>query len=199
MKRSCKWVPSAGVHVAGALVAASAALLAASAALADEPAAHAAGVWQKHDYSFAFMGFTSTYSCDGLADKLKTLLIAAGARADAKSSAGACAAGFGRPDKLARADLSFYTLAPDSAQAPADAKRVEGTWRPVSFSVRSPRGLALGDCEVVEQFVTAVLPMFTVRNLENRMTCVPHQESGSNIDLKFDSFTWAPGAPSRPK
>src|SRR5271166_5306557 len=113
MKRSCKWVPSAVVSLVCALVAA-------NAALADEPAAHAAGVWQKHDYSFAFMGFTSTYSCDGLADKLKTLLIAAGARADAKARAGACASGFGHPDKFARADLSFYTLVPDSANAPAD-------------------------------------------------------------------------------
>jgi hypothetical protein len=192
MKRSGRWVPTALVSLACAL-------LAANAALADEPAAHAAGVWQKHDYSFAFMGFTSTYSCDGLADKLKTLLIAAGARADAKSRAGACASGFGRPDKLARADLSFYTLAPDSPNAPSDAKRVEGTWRPVNFSVRSPRELAVGDCEVVEQFATAVLPMFTVRNIENHTTCVPHQESGSEINLKFDAFTVTPGARGHPK
>jgi hypothetical protein len=75
-------------------------------ALADtaQPASeHVPGVWQKHEYSFAYMGFTSTYSCDGLAGKLKTLLIAAGARADAKARSGACASGFGRPDKFARA------------------------------------------------------------------------------------------------
>jgi hypothetical protein len=41
------------------------------------------------------MGFTSTYSCDGLADKIKVLLIAAGARRDSKSRPGACASGFG--------------------------------------------------------------------------------------------------------
>ena len=33
------------------------------------------------------MGFTSTYSCDGLASKLKLLLIASGARPDAKVQA----------------------------------------------------------------------------------------------------------------
>src|SRR5882762_4251804 len=73
---------------------------------ADEPSATEAtqGVWQKHEYSFQFLGFTSTYSCDGLASKLKTLLIASGARPDAKARAGACASGFGRPDKFARAD-----------------------------------------------------------------------------------------------
>ena len=58
--------------------------------VADEPSATDAtqGVWQKHEYSFQFLGFTSTYSCDGLASKLKVLLIAAGARADAKTTAG---------------------------------------------------------------------------------------------------------------
>ena len=178
-----------------AMLCAAAALLSAGAALADlaaAPAEHAAGVWQKHEYAFQFMGFTSTYSCDGLADKLKALLIAAGARADAKATAGACAEGYGRPDKFARADLTFYTLAPDSAAAPADAKRVDGTWRAVSFMQRSPRALQIGDCEVVEQFAHSVLPMFTTRNVDNQTVCVPKQESGSDIRLKFDSFVPAP-------
>lgn len=144
------------------------------------------GVWQKHEYSFAFMGFTSTYSCDGLADKLKILLIASGARSDAKARAGACASGFGRPDKFARADLSFYTLAPagDGTASPP----VDGVWNPVVLAAHKPRDLGTGDCELVEQFKTSVLPMFTTRNLESRTSCVPHQESGSLIDLKFESF-----------
>ena len=61
------------------------ALLIPRTSLADEPSARERGVWQKHEYSFAYMGFTSTYSCDGLADKIKLLLITAGARQDAKS------------------------------------------------------------------------------------------------------------------
>jgi len=94
------------------------------------------GTWQSHKYSFQFMGFTSTYSCDGLADKLKTLLLAAGARADAKSRPGACASGFGRPDKFARADLTFSTLSPAPGDAASDAKPVNGVWRTVTFTSR---------------------------------------------------------------
>src|SRR6266852_1584972 len=101
---------------------------------ADEPSARERGVWQKHEYSFVFLGFTSTYSCDGLADKINVLLIAAGARHDAKSRPGACALGFGRPDKFARADLTFYTLAPRGPGTPAGSKQVDGVWRPVSIS-----------------------------------------------------------------
>jgi hypothetical protein len=158
-------------------------------ALADVPATgHEPGTWQKHEYSFAYMGFTTTYSCDGLADKLRQLLLAAGARKDAKSRPGACASGFGRADKFARADLVFYTLAPVDATTPSGDKPVDGAWRPVTIATRSPRELALGDCELVEQFRTAVVPMFATRNIDNRTTCVPHQLSGSAINLKFDSF-----------
>jgi len=172
-----------------------AALLGSSAAFADAPAvSQESGVWQKHQYSFAFMGFTTTYSCDGLADKLKRLLLAAGARKDAKSQPGACASPFGRPDKFARADLTFYTLTPSTDQA-ADAQPVEGIWRLVTFAARSPRELAVGDCELVEQFKSNVLPMFTIRNLDNQTTCVPHQESGSVINLKFESFAALPSGP----
>ena|SRR5580698_9177408 len=173
-------------------------LLAPRAAYADDPSSAAApeqGVWQKHEYNFAYMGFTSTYSCDGLADKLKLLLIAAGARKDAKSQPGACASGFGRPDKFARASLTFYTLAPGSgdgsAEGGGDGKPLGGTWRSVAISDRSPRELRVGDCELVEQFRNNVLPLFTTRAVENHTTCIPHQESGSTINLKFESFSMA--------
>jgi hypothetical protein len=175
------------------------ALLLSQSCRAAEPApaavSHDLGVWQKHEYSFVFMGFTSTYSCDGLADKIKVLLIAAGARRDSKSQPGACASGFGRPDKFARATLTFYTLAPAGADAPAGVKPVDAVWRPVALSPRTPRELNIGDCELVEQFRHNVLPMFTTRNIEDHVTCVPHQNSGSNIDLRFESLAPTPAAP----
>jgi hypothetical protein len=86
------------------------------------------GVWQKHEYRFSFFGFTTTYSCDGLADKLKLLLIAAGARMDAKSQPAACTNGFGRPDRFASAYLTFYTLA-----APGADQVDEAHAQPVGF------------------------------------------------------------------
>ena len=170
------------------------ALLVVPALAADPDAASTGspGVWQKHEYSFAFLGFTSTYSCDGLADKLKLLLIASGARSDAKSRAGACASGIGRPDKFARADLTFYTLAPADNAKPGEGPPLPGMWRPVSLTEHSPRELAVGDCELVEQFRSNVLPMFTTRNVDNHTTCIPHQDSGSVVDLKFESFTAVP-------
>jgi hypothetical protein len=166
------------------------ALLLCGAAFADDAAtAPQPGTWQSHKYTFQFLGFTSTYSCDGLADKLRKLLLAAGARADVKSQPGACASGFGRPDKFARADLTFNTLAPAKA---GDGATVGGAWRPVSFAIYSPRDLALGDCELIEQFRNQILPMFATRNVVSNTTCVPYQDSGSTIDLRFDSFAALP-------
>ena len=151
------------------------------------------GVWQKHQYSFQFLGFTSTYSCDGLASKIKVLLIAAGARQDAKAVSGGCAQGYGVPDKFARADLTFYTLAP-AGNGGDPSTLIKGVWRSVTIADRSPREVAAGDCEVVEQFRDKVLPMFTTRNLDNRMTCIPNQTSGSAINLKFEVFAAVPVA-----
>jgi hypothetical protein len=172
-------------------------LLAASGTVAADAPMGGSGTWQKHEYSFVSMGFTSTYSCDGLADQLKRLLLAAGARADAKAQAGPCAADFGHPEKLARANLVFYTLLPDSADHPAAGPHVDGAWRPVVLTYKSPRELGLGDCELVEQFRAQLLPMFATRGIEDQTTCIPHQESGSVINLKFESFAAVPTQPPR--
>jgi hypothetical protein len=175
-----------------------AALLAFHSGFAEQPTAAepSVGVWQKHEYRFAYMGFTSTYSCDGLATKIKVLLIAAGARRDAKSQPGACA-NFNGPDKFANATVTFYTLAPAAADASA-AKPVDAVWRQVSLSTLPPHDLARGDCELIEQFRHSLLPMFTTRNVEDHVTCVPHQLSGSNIDLRFESLAAAPAKPAAP-
>src|SRR5271154_1448915 len=169
-------------------------VLASTTCTADEPAT-ASGVWQKQEYSFLFMGFTTTYSCDGLAHKLKLLLIAAGARADAKALPGGCGLGFGQVDKFARADLTFYTLVPAAdAPPPSTPPRVGGVWLPKVLPRRSPRELELGDCELVEQFKSTVLPKFSTRIVVGQTTCVPNQLSGSSFYLTFESF-----APPNPK
>ncbi len=166
-------------------------------AFAVEPVAAAPepGIWQKHEYSFQFLGFTATYSCDGLAAKLRVLLLAAGARADARSTPGGCVRGYGAPDKFSRAQLTFYTLAPSSAAGDdKGASASAGVWRAVQIADRSPREIARGDCELVEQFRDQVLPMFSTRNVDSRITCVPNQLSGSAINLKFEVFAAAPAA-----
>ena len=168
-------------------------LLASSIALAADAADSAGqpGSWQPHSYDFHFMGFTSTYSCDGLADKLQLLLRVVGARPDATVMP-LCARGSGVPDKLAQASVKFSTLQLADTNAPGAAasasQSAPGVWRHVELAPRHPFELQTGDCELVEQFRDTLLPMFVTRNVDNQVTCVPHQDSGSNFSLSFDVF-----------
>jgi hypothetical protein len=175
--------------------------IALAAGAADGAGAQQPGSWQPHKYEFHFMGFTSTYSCDGLADKLQLLLRAVGARPDA-TVIPLCARGSGVPDKLAQASLKFSTLQLADANAPgAPASAPDGApgvWRHVELAPRHPFDLQAGDCELVEQFRDTLLPMFATRNVDNQVTCVPHQESGSNFSLSFDVFAPSPPAKGAP-
>jgi hypothetical protein len=150
-----------------------------------------AGSWQPHEYQFHYMGFTSTYSCDGLADKLTLLLHLAGAGPDSKAIP-LCARGFGVPDRLAEARVKFSTFKSSDAGAAAAAGAVAGAWRHVEFSPRHPFDLQTGDCELIEQFHQHLLPLFDTRNVQSQIACVPHQESGSHYSLSFDVFVPAP-------
>lgn len=142
--------------------------------IAAEPAATETGRWQRHELRFHYMGFTTIYSCDGLATKLQLLLKLAGAREDAKASTGPCTELGGRPDRFASAKLVFHTLSP--AEAGKADETVASQWRKVRIADRRPLDLAPGDCELVEQFRDEVLKKhFTTRGVVDRLNCVPHQ------------------------
>jgi hypothetical protein len=61
-----------------------AAMLAAASLASPAQAEAEPGTWQSHETELVYMGFTTTYSCDGLEEKLKLLLRQLGARSDAK-------------------------------------------------------------------------------------------------------------------
>jgi hypothetical protein len=172
------------------------ALLIAALGLICLPAQAESGSWRSHEIEFDFLGFTSTYSCDGLQSKLQVLLRTLSARHDAVVSTLPCGRGFGVPDKFARASLRFATLEPAEAlAAPAsDASAVaKGQWRQVVLAPHRPSALDAGDCELVEQFRDKILPLFATRALHNEVHCIPFQESGG-YELQLEVF--APLEPS---
>jgi hypothetical protein len=163
----------------------------------DEP-----GTWQNHETELDYMGFTTTYSCDGLQTKLELLLRQLGARQDAKVNAFGCDRGFGAPSRFARATLKFATLQPDTATAAATAvagasPAVLGSWRQVELAPHRPFGLEDGDCELMEQFRDKVLPLFATRALQNRTQCVPHQDTGGPFSLQLQVFAPVRAAKSK--
>ena len=68
------------------LVLGTASLAATTTALGVEP-----GVWQHHQTTISYYGITTLYTCDGLEDKVRALLLYFGARADLKVHAFGCA------------------------------------------------------------------------------------------------------------
>jgi hypothetical protein len=177
------------------------------------------GVWKQHQVDFTFIGFTTSYSCDGLAEKLEKLLRAAGARADAKAIPGGCDRPVG-PSRISNAHLTFYTLdsAPPQAEpaptppapAAAPARQIGksapqlkkaavpepgvGAWKSVAWRAHSPFFLDPGDCELVEQFAHELLPLFETRKVEQHMTCVPNQIVLGGVQLNFDVLAALPPA-----
>ena len=152
-----------------------------------------AAAWKKHEIDFAYMGFTTRYSCEGLRSRMRVLLEASGARPGFKVTLGACAAEPGRVTEFPRVRLVFET-----AQVPAPGSRdaqepVLAQWRPVTLARNQPRPLEPGDCELVEQFRDRVLPAFTTRRLDGDINCIPHQLSGSSFLLKFETLEGLPG------
>jgi hypothetical protein len=178
------------------------------AALAATDATPVSGLWQKHEYTLDYVGFTATYSCDGLEGKMRLLLRAAGARDDIKIRT-SCSNPFQGPSRIAVATVTFYALVPEPAagaapavaggkppdgKAAAPAEPGVGAWRTVEFREGRPYWLDAGDCELVEQFDRQIVPLFTTRNHESHMSCVPHEQIVGSIAVRFDTLAPLPRA-----
>ncbi|MDG2308535.1 MAG: hypothetical protein P8R42_28480 [Candidatus Binatia bacterium] len=152
--------------------------------------AHAAldAVWKQNELTIGYQGLTTSYSCEGLKDKVESLLVYFGAREDGmKVSAYGCAGGPYRPVPAVNLKLKFETLIPAEPGA-ADvvaAKWVERDLSPQrKVQQKAPQHITRGDCEVIEQFVAKVLPSFSHETLQNLTTCIPHRLGGTIPNLR---------------
>ncbi|MEY4376181.1 MAG: hypothetical protein RJB26_731, partial [Pseudomonadota bacterium] len=135
-----------------------------------------------------YSGFTTKYSCDGLADKVRGLLRALGARSDLRVGNYGCAALYGGPAEFPRVKLQFATLEPINGPAGAEPGGIVGEWHPVRIDRDRPRVLEPGDCELLEQFRDRILPLFSTRAMDDHTRCIPYQLSGTSLSLGFEVF-----------
>jgi hypothetical protein len=140
-----------------------------------------AGTWQHHQSEFSYYGITALYSCDGLENNIRSLLLHLGARKDAKVSARGCPHGSSVPGHNAIVALDFYTLAPGDANS-ADA--VQARWTPVTVSPTHPYFMAHGDCELIDEMKDIISKNFSLRDLAYRTDCVPHQINIDDFSIK---------------
>lgn len=132
-------------------------------------------VWRDHRVQFTYAGRTSQYSCLGLREKVRAMLLDLGARRDLKISS-ACA-GTGRSAAgVATTHLGIHFFAPAVARTGTPAARNDphtAAARFEAFAIRNDafRNMDINDCELVEEFVRQVLPLLATRGLKQDIAC----------------------------
>jgi|SRR5277367_1911289 len=150
--------------------------------LAANLAATEPATWQNQSYLFEFVGYDSAYDCDGLAARVRALLLAATVVEPIKI-ADSCRE-HGRPAGGAAIQISFRALRP---AGPGDSGSFSARWQHVV--IREHRPLLISstlDCELVQQFRAKLLPLLTVRNMHDDTRCLLGMESPGSVHLEFD-------------
>jgi|HubBroStandDraft_4_1064222.scaffolds.fasta_scaffold527385_2 hypothetical protein len=144
-------------------------------------------VWKEQHLEFSYMGRTARYSCQGLRDKMRSLLLDLGARLDLQVALLGCdeSARLGRGYVGPRLSLIFSSPAlPDPSAKPlhpGDLAAVDAHYEPFTLTSDAFRNYGVGDCELVEEFAREILPRLSAKNVKQDITCVPYQASGSRF------------------
>jgi hypothetical protein len=147
-------------------------------------------VWKEQRLDFSYMGRTARYSCQGLRDKMRSLLLDLGARRDLQVSLYACdeSAPLRKGYLGPKLGLVFSSPAlPDPGAKPAhpgDLLPVDAHYEPFTLTSDAFKNYGVGDCEFIEEFVREILPRLSARALKQDITCVPYQAAGSRFFVR---------------
>jgi hypothetical protein len=150
----------------------------------------AAGAWQHHKVSFNYVGFTALYTCAGLEDQVRQILLYLGARKDVHVSARGCPGPFDTPSHNASVDADFYTLAPVAGAGASDT--VKARWTAFELTPRHPRFMGDGDCELTESMKDLITKNFSLREIEYRTNCYPNAFNPDSFAVKAQALRALP-------
>ena len=154
----------------------------ASAPLLAADSGDAAAVWVQKDLNFRYVGFTTKYSCDGLRDKMRRVLLQLGARDDLKVSGYGCI-GVNSPETTPGVRISMHVLQQASASA---GQTVAAHWKTVDLLADRTVVDAGLDCELVAQLDRDVLPLFAPRHVDYSAACSVNNPLVGGTRLKAD-------------
>jgi hypothetical protein len=149
--------------------------------------------WQHHHVNFSYYGITTLYSCDGLETNIRSILLHFGARQDAKVSARGCPNGPSIPGHNAFIDADFYTLSPSSDSSDT----VQAQWMPVVVSPSRPYFMSGGDCELIYEMKDLISKSFSLRDVNYRADCVPHEVNIEDFTIKAQALKALPAPETR--
>ncbi len=165
------------------------AVVACGAASAADAASAQPAQWVQKQIHFVYMGFTAHYSCDGLRDDVRTILLELGARKEGLDvHEFGCTQFEGAPETNPGVMGTFYVLQP---VAQGESEGPSGTvvpahWQTVNVRLSSSARLEAGQCELIEQVKQRILPLFNTRNVQYQSNCVPHQFTIPGAVLKAE-------------
>ena len=168
---------------------------AASAVAASDPpaaSAHELAVWVPMELTFPYRQFTTQYSCSGLEQRVKKLLLKLGARPDLEVHGYGCTQLSG-PDPLAGVKIKMNVLEPAGSRPGLAAH-----WKRVDLLGDRETFAAAADCELIEQTAQKILPLFSVRNVDYHATCQPQSLSAEAVRLKADVLVADQSPPAAP-
>lgn len=138
-------------------------------------------VWEHHEANTSFFGLTSSFTCSGLEDTVKRVLLYFGARPDLKVHA-SC------PDRVAPVTSAvvktdFYSLQPASSGA---SDTVSGHWVPIDLGPgpQHPHFMGYSECELLDQFKAVLSKDFSFRGLNYHALCIPNSVSPQNFRVQ---------------
>jgi len=157
--------------------------LAPAAVLANPTDEQVTAVWKAQQLNFEYRGYSTTYSCRSLEDKLEIILRTVGARENVRLQSYVCDERVG----VARFQIAMQSpvvateenireltthdskdelvARVNGEQLPAanDLERFPAVWKKVSFARDRDMRLERGDCELVQQLRRQILPRMAVR------------------------------------
>src|SRR3984893_11367016 len=137
-------------------------------------------VWTEKELTFVYQGLTTKYYCDGLRDKVRSVLLDLGAqKKDLKVQQLGCSSSMGRPDPFPGVRVKMKVLQPASGTADEQQTPVAAHWKPVDLKLRDSFSTDSGECELVEQIRHTIVPLFATRNVDLKTDCIPHQATAT--------------------
>jgi hypothetical protein len=159
-------------------------------------------VWKEQRVEFLYVGRTLRYSCYGLRDKVRAMLLDLGVRRDLTVVPVECADSDQAPTSPLGPKLRIVFSSPALPDAAAKPLR-EGDLAPVDarferFTITNDafRDMGMGDCELVQEFARQILHKLAVRNVREDIACVPYQPSSSKFLIRGEVLKSLPRAES---
>lgn len=145
--------------------------------------------WVQKRLRFTYMGFTTHYSCEGLSDKVRSVLLQLGARRKGlKVYPLGCVRSLGVPEPAPSVAGTVYVLEPMAGEPAgnAGATGVAAHWQTVDVRLARSALEQAAQCELLEQVRQRILPLFATRNVQFSSNCFPHQLTLPGATLRVD-------------